>query len=224
MKNNIFFDKDTMFSIEPTYFKQFGACHPPLKHKTVFDLKNQLNPIFYPDDFSYDEWFGNTYAILDNVPGEDWNAYPQPSIDLKFLSNWIDDSNIVEIIAFKDTAGHMPYTVIDGQVSRNKAYSPYCSMTLTNLGNSEKTKNPVSWARSYGEGFCWIRQNGAICTHGVRFSEADHYTFAPMTWGTYPDIKNSVGTLYSDITSDTEIAQYKLEIEECKEIGKYIGQ
>ena len=225
MKANIEFNKDTMFSIEPTYFKQLGACHPPLRRKTVFDLKNQtVDPIFYPDDFSYDEWFGNTYAILDNVPGEDWNAYPHPSIELKFLSNWIDDSNIVEIIAFKDTDGNMPYTVINGQVSRNQAYSPYCSMTLTNLGNSEKTKNPVAWARSYGEGFCWIRQNGAICTHGVKFNEADHYAFAPMTWGTYPDIKNSVGVLYSDITSDPEIAQYKLEIEECKEIGKYIGQ
>ena len=226
MKANMFFNKDTMFSIEPTYFKQFGACHPPLKHKTVFDLKNQLNPIFYPDDFSYDEWFGNTYAILDNVPSEDpiWNAYPHPSIELKFLSNWIDDSNIVEIIAFKDTDNNMPYKVINDQVSRNQAYSTYCSMTLTNLGNSEKTKNPIAWARSYGEGFCWIRQNGAICTHGVKFDEADHYAFAPMTWGTYPDIKNAVGVLYSDITSDPEIAQYKLEIEECKEIGKYIGQ
>lgn len=219
MKANMFFNKDTMFSIEPTYFKQLGACHPPVRRETVFELKNRTeNPIFYPDDFSYDEWFGNTYAILDE------SVYPHPSIELKFLSNWIDDSNIVEIIAFKDTDGNMPYEVINDQVFRNQAYSTYCSMTLTNLGNSEKTKNPVAWARSYGEGFCWIRQNGAICTHGIKFDEADHYVFAPMTWGTYPDIENSIGVLYSSITSDPEIAKYKLEIEECKEIGKYIGQ
>jgi len=126
----------------------------PFRYPTIPELKNQFG-FEFPDDFNYHNFLGNTFdtiswdEIYDNIeqnkPITSGSKLPE---ELKFFKNTINNSNIVEVIAYPlvcpsiqngPTATHYPFLNENGIISINKGLTYFKLIDRGDLNISHPT-------------------------------------------------------------------------------------
>lgn len=177
----------------------------PFKYPTINELKSLPYNLKFPDDFNYYSFLGNTYDVgnTSDIRESDGNIGSKLPENLKFYKNFINNSHIINYIAYSAITGdnviHPIVINSDESISMNPLYSfgnkkygetdsQYNTVMLMSIGNSKKLDNPFIWFESNAMGLIGIRQEGNIFTNGSRTDQLDHYNNQSLWMGIFPDV------------------------------------
>jgi len=217
---------------------RFGLS--PFKFPTIQELKDDYN-LKFPDDFNYYSFLGNTYDVgitseIKDLNGDVGSKLPK---NLKFYKNFINNSNIVDVIKYRTSNNVDP--IIINSTNNSVIFNPNYpidtqvieknTIILMSIGNSKKIDNPFIWFESNSWGLIGIRQEGNIFTNGARMLELDHYNNQSLWMGIFPDVikvEDTQEKSFNDLApsiwnfdklNSVEMGDYLEDEEETEECG-----
>jgi len=215
---------------------RFGLS--PFKFPTIQELKDVYN-LKFPDDFNYYSFLGNTYDVgitseIKDLNGDVGSKLPK---NLKFFKNFINNSNIVDVIIYRASNGEDPIIIDDNSVIFNPDYptdilpdqqsivSEKNTIILMSIGNSKKIDNPFIWFESNSWGLIGIRQEGNIFTNGARFADLDHFNNQSLWMGIFPDVikvEDNLGVINEKSFNDLAPPNWNFDKLNSVEMGDYL--
>lgn len=168
--------------------------------------------------FSFYDYFGNPNSTIDNLSTD--ADYPLPIWGLR-ENNYINNTHIIKVIAYKDANGNLPINPSTGLVNTNYTFEG-STIPILAIADHDKLDNPFAWIRSVGDIIYGIRFDGAIDIISKRTADLDGFIFDPWWGGCYPE--NRTYHLDSTKTWDQmRPADYNEKLNTLKKVGSYIS-